>query len=129
MTGPPAFLCNDFMMWLISPLFRPMMGMDRDVIRQIIPIGDRKAGVVFDGDVVNRDAMDNYENYDLRNLKVPVLMIHSEDDRLADPENAKFWSREIPGCRSVFFSGGGHLMNGNSEEINKAVDEFVEDNR
>ena len=45
------------------------------------------------------------------------------------PENAKYWSEQIPGCKSVFFAGGGHLMNGNSEEINRVVDEFVEENK
>lgn len=129
MTGPPSFFCNDFMMWMISPFFKPMMGMDRDVIKQIIPMKDRKAGVLFDGDVVNKDHTDNYDNYDLRNIKVPVLIIHSEDDKLADPEKAKYWSKEIPNCKSVFFSGGGHLMNGNSEDINNAVDEFAEENK
>ena len=55
---------------------------------------------------------------------LPVLIIHSEDDKLANPEKAKYWSKEIPGCTSIFFSGGGHLMTGNSEEINNVLDEF-----
>lgn len=129
MTGPPAAFCNDFAMWLISPFFKPLMGMDRDIITQIMPMKERKAGIVFDGDVVNRDHTDNYDNYDLRNIKVPVLIIHSEDDKLANPEKAKYWSNEIPGCSSVFFSGGGHLMSGNSEEIDHVLDEFVEENK
>ena len=129
MAGPPAIFCNDVAMWLISPLFKPLMGMDSDVITQIMPMAERKAGVVFDGDVVNRDHTNHYENYDLRNLQVPVLMIHAEDDKLASPEKAKFWSKEIPDCTAVFFSGGGHLMTGNSEEINHVLDEFVEKNK
>ena len=128
MTGPPEAACNDFVMWLISPLFKPIMGMESSVIKQIMPMKDRKAGIVFDGDVVNKDHTNNYENYDLRNIKVPVLIIHSEDDKLANPEKAKYWSREIPGCTSVFFSGGGHLMTGNREDINLTLDEFVEKN-
>ena len=129
MTGPPAFFCNDFAMWMISPLFKPMMGMERNVIKQIIPMKERKAGIVFDGDVVNKDHINNYDNYDLKNIQVPVLIIHSEDDKLADSEKAKYWSKEIPNCKSVFFSGGGHLMTGNSEEINQILDEFVEENK
>ena len=129
MTGPPAAFCNDLAMWLISPFFKPLMGMDRDIITQIMPMKERKAGIVFDGDVVNRDHTDNYDNYDLRNIKVPVLIIHSEDDKLANPEKARYWSNEIPGCSSVFFSGGGHLMSGNSEEIDHVLDEFVEENK
>ena len=103
--------------------------MESNVIKQIMPMKERKEGIVFDGDVVNKDHTNHYENYDLRNIKVPVLIIHSEDDKLANPEKAKYWSNEIPGCNSVFFSGGGHLMTGNSEEINYVLDEFVEKNR
>ena len=129
MAGPPEALCNDFAMWLISPLFKPIMGMDRSVIKQIMPMKERKAGIVFDGDVVNKDHTNNYDNYNLRTLKVPVLIIHSDDDKLADPEKAKYWSKEIPDCTAVFFTGGGHLMTGNSQEINDVLDEFVEKNK
>ena len=129
MTGPPGAFCNDFAMWMISPLFKPIMGMESNVIKQIMPMKERKEGIIFDGDVVNKDHTNHYENYDLRSIKVPVLIIHSEDDKLANPEKAKYWSKEIPGCTSVFFSGGGHLMTGNSEEINHVLDEFVEKNK
>ena len=129
MAGPPEAICNDFAMWLISPLFKPIMGMGSSVIKQIMPMGERKEGIVFDGDVVNKDHTNNYDNYDLRSIKVPVLIIHSEDDKLANPEKAMYWSKEIPDCSSVFFLGGGHLMTGNSEEINHALDEFVEKNK
>lgn len=40
--GPPAFLCNDFAMWLISPLFEPVMGMEQDTIKFIMPFADKK---------------------------------------------------------------------------------------
>ena len=129
MAGPPAAVCNDFAMWLVSPFFKPLMGMDRDVIKQIMPMRDRKAGVVFDGDVVNKDHTDNYDNYDLRKLEVPVLIIHSEDDKLADSEKAKYWRKEIPDCTSLFFTDGGHLMTGNNEEINRVLDGFTEENK
>ena len=129
MAGPPKAICNDFAMWMISPLFKPIMGMDRSVIKQIMPLKERRAGIVFDGDVVNKDHTDHYDNYDLKNIKVPVLIIHSEDDKLADSKKAKYWSKEIPDCTSVFFLGGGHLMTGNSEEINNVLDGFVEKNK
>ncbi len=129
MAGPPKAICNDFAMWMISPLFKPIMGMDRSVIKQIMPLKERRAGIVFDGDVVNKDHTDHYDNYDLKKIKVPVLIIHSEDDKLADSKKAKYWSKEIPDCTSVFFLGGGHLMTGNSEEINNVLDGFVEKNK
>lgn len=33
--GPPSQLCNDFAMWLFSPLFSPVMGMDRNTVETI----------------------------------------------------------------------------------------------
>lgn len=129
MTGPPKALCNDFAMWMISPLFQPLMGMERSVVKQIMPMKERRAGIVFDGDVVNKDHTDNYDHYDLKILQVPVLIVHSEDDKLANPEKAKYWSKKIPDCTSVFFSGGGHLMTGNNEEIDQVLDAFVEKNK
>lgn len=46
--GPPAFLCNDFTMFLISPLFDPIMGMEPSTIYSMLPISDRKKGVILD---------------------------------------------------------------------------------
>ena len=46
--GPPAFLCNDYAMFLLNPLFEPVMGMDSSTIYGMLPVGKRKAGVVLD---------------------------------------------------------------------------------
>lgn len=40
--GPPAFLCNDYAMFLFSPLFSPVMGMKPSTIYSMIPCGSRK---------------------------------------------------------------------------------------
>lgn len=123
--GPPAFLCNDFAMWLISPLFKPIMGMEQDTIKMIMPFKEKKAGIVFDAKVTNTDMVNNYQTYDLSHLEVPVLSIHSKDDKLAKIEGVVPWIEKIPNCTFVPLEGGGHLMEGHEEEISSALDEFI----
>ncbi|NLG05901.1 MAG: alpha/beta hydrolase [Clostridia bacterium] len=123
--GPPAFLCNDFMMWFFSPLFQPLMGMDAETIKMIMPFGDKKAGIVYDAKVTNTDMHNNPQQYDLRNLKVPVLILHAKDDKLSPCDLVEKWSREIPNCDAILFESGGHLMEGNSERIDEELDHFI----
>lgn len=123
--GPPSFLCNDFAMWLISPLFKPLMGMERDTLKMIMPFQDKKEGIVFDAKVTNTVMYNNWEEYDLSKLQVPVLMLHSKDDKLANFDGVKIWVDKIPNCTSFFFEDGGHLMEGNSDKINEYMDNFI----
>ena len=126
-SGPPAFLCSDYPMFLISQLFKPIMGMESNVIFEILPMKDKKEGIVFDGDVTNKDHTLHYENYDLRKLEVPVLIFHAKDDKLAkDYEKVETWSKEIKDCVFLSFEEGGHLMEGHEEEIRQALTEFTE---
>ncbi len=126
MAGPPSFLCNDFAMWAISPLFKPLMGMEQSTLTMIMPFAEKRDGIVFDGKVTNTDMYNHYKEYDLSQLKVPVLMIHAKDDKLADYEGVAPWAEKIPDCTFVPLEGGGHLMEGNEAVISVALDEFVE---
>lgn len=124
--GPPAFLCNNFAMWLISPLFEPVMGMEQDTIKFIMPFADKKQGIVFDGKVTNTVMVNNWQDYDMSELEVPVLSIHAKDDKLAKFDRVERWIEKIPNCTFVPLEGGGHLMKGNDEIIAKALDTFIE---
>lgn len=124
--GPPSFLCNDFAMWLISPLFKPVMGMERDTLKMIMPFSDKKAGIVFDSKVTNTVMYNHYQDYDLARLTVPVLSIHSKDDKLAKFDEVEPWISRIKDCTFLPLEGGGHLMEGHSHEIEKALDEFIQ---
>jgi pimeloyl-ACP methyl ester carboxylesterase len=123
--GPPAFLCNDFAMWLISPLFKPIMGMEQDTLKSIMPMKDKKAGVVFDAKTTNTVMNNNYQEYDLSKLEVPVLMIHSKDDKLANFKGVEPWIDKIKDCTFLPLEGGGHLMEGHGAEIGNALDKFI----
>lgn len=127
--GPPAFICNDFSMWFFSPLFGPVMGMDRDTIKMIMPLKERKEGIVIDAKVSNTVMYNHREDYDMATLEVPVLCFHANDDKLADYNGAKPWEERIKDCTFISFETGGHLMVGNDEVIPKELAKFVERTR
>ncbi len=123
--GPPSAICYDFPMWLCSPLFGPLMGMDRDTIGLIMPLSERHDGIVLDAKIANTDMDNHYEQYDMSKMSVPVLILHAEDDKLADYHKAALWSEKIPDCTFVSFKTGGHMMEGNSVKINEAFNDFI----
>lgn len=127
--GPPAFLCNDLMMWCFSPLFGPIMGMDKDTVKLIMPLGEKKEGIVFDAKVTNTIMLNDCEDYDLSKLKVPVLMLHAKDDKLADYSVVERWAGIIPKCTFVSFETGGHLMVGHAKEIKQALEDFINETK
>lgn len=123
--GPPAAICHDFPMWLFSPLFGPVMGMDRDAVGLIMPLKERYDGIILDARITNTDMDNHYEEYDMSELKIPVLIVHAEDDKLADYGKAEYWSQKIPDCIFVSFKTGGHLMKEHSDKIDEAFDDFM----
>lgn len=126
--GPPEFLCSDYAMFLMSPLFGPLMGMNPSTIYSMMPVSERKAGVRLDAAITNPDMARNYESYDIENLQVPVLILHAKDDKLASYAAVSDALGRFPNCKCIFFETGGHLMAGHGEKVKKAVSEFIESN-
>ena len=125
--GPPAFLCNDYAMFLMNPLFEPVMGMDASTIYSMLPVGERKAGVILDASITNPDMARNYDSYIIEDLQVPTLILHAKDDKLASYADVeKAWDR-FPNSTLVSFETGGHLMVGHEEEVKDAVIAFVKE--
>lgn len=125
--GPPEFLCNNFAMFIMSPLFEPIMGMEPTTIYSMLPVSERKEGVVLDASVTNLDMARNYDKYIVEELQIPTLIIHAKDDKLAsyaDTENAV---KRFPNCTFVSFEDGGHLLKGHGEEIKKTVSKFAKE--
>lgn len=127
--GPPSAICHDFPMWFFSPLFGPFMGMDQKTIEMIMPLGERREGIVIDAKVSNTEMFNQPEKYDLSKLQVPVLCIHAKDDKLANYKGAIPWAERIPDCTFVSLETGGHLMAGNEGVIEKALDKFVNETK
>ena len=125
--GPPAFLCNDYAMFLLSPIFEPIMGMESSTIYSMLPINDRKDGVILDASVTNPDMARNFGEYPIEDLQVPTLIFHAKDDKLASYADTERAVPRFPDCTFISFESGGHLLTGHGKEINKAVSDFVED--
>lgn len=124
--GPPAFLCNNYSMFLLSPLFGPIMGMDPSTIHSMLPVNKRKEGVVLDASITNPDMARNFDAYRIENLQVPVLILHAKDDKLANYADVEKVLGRFPNCTSATFETGGHLMAGHESEVHKVVYEFIE---
>ena len=127
--GPPAFLCNDYAMYLMSPFFEPIMGMAPETIFSMMPIDQRKAGAVIDASKTNPDMERNFDDYKIEELQMPTLILHAKDDKLANYDNVAKVNHRFPNCRLVIFETGGHLMAGNGEKIKEEVGTFVEKNK
>ena len=123
--GPPAFLCNNYTMFLLSPMFEPIMGMEPSTIYSMMPVNDRKDGVVLDASITNPDMARNFEDYPIEDLQIPTLIFHAKDDKLASYNDTERVVSRFPNCTFVSFESGGHLMSGHGEEIKKAVCDFV----
>lgn len=123
--GPPAVLCNDLIMFLISPLFDPIMGMEPSTIYSMLPVSDRKDGVVLDASVTNLDMARNYDDYHIEDLQVPTLVFHAKDDKLASYTDTVKAIERFPNCTFISFESGGHLMVGHGEEIKNAIYDFT----
>lgn len=123
--GPPAFLCKDFTMFLISPLFEPIMGMEPSTIYSMLPVSERKDGVVLDASVTNLDMAKNYDDYHIEDLQVPTLAFQAKDDKLVNYADTEKAIRRFPNCTFISFESGGHLMEGHGEEIKQAISKFI----
>jgi len=127
--GPPSFLCNNYTMFLMSPLFKPIMGMEPSVIYSLLPVNDRKKGIIIDSAITNLDMARNYDNYPIKELNVPTIVFQAKDDKLVNFTDTEMAVKLFPNCTFIPFESGGHLMVGHEEEIKKAVADFVFTNK
>ena len=103
------------------------MGMDASTIYGMLPVRERKAGVILDASITNPDMARNYDSYIIEDLQVPTLILHAKDDKLASYADVeKAWDR-FPNSTLVSFETGGHLMVGHEEEVKDAVMAFVKE--
>jgi pimeloyl-ACP methyl ester carboxylesterase len=123
--APPKPFLSDYAMYLISPFMPLVMGMPASTVKDIMPVAERKEGVVLDGKLTNPDMERNFEEYPIEELKVPTLIVHSEDDKVAAFRKVEDAKHRFPNLTLATFPDGGHMMKGHSKEIDKALDAFI----
>ncbi len=127
--APPEPLLSDYAMYLISPLMPSLMGLPASTVKSIQPVSERKGGVILDGRLTNPDMERNFDAYPIEELKAPVLILHSEDDPVASFEKVKNVRHRFPNLTLLSFPDGGHMMTGHGEEIDEALDAFIEEHQ
>lgn len=123
--APPKALMSDYAMYLISPLFEPLMGLPPSTVEDMQPIIERKAGAILDGEQTNPDMERNFDQYPVESLKMPILIIHAKDDSVASFEKTRLAVSRFPDCTFIAFEDGGHMMAGHEQDIAEALDEFL----
>ncbi len=84
---------------MISLLFKPIMGMEPSTIYSMLPVRDRKDGVILDSSITN-----------------PEMASYTDTEKAIS---------RFPNCTFISFESGGHLLSGHGKEIKKAVSEFI----
>ena len=123
-TGLPAFICNNYGMYLTSLYFKPLMSMDREAIYSMLPISDRREGMLNDATVTSSDMARNFEDYPIEDLQMPVLIFQAKDDKVARYKQIAESVKRFQNCKFVVFEKGGHLLSGCGPEIDAAEKEF-----
>lgn len=123
--APPEALLSDYAMYLISPLMPATMGMPAATVAAVQPISERKTGVILDGRLTNPDMERNYEQYPIEELRMPVLILHAEDDPVASFQKVRQVHHRFPNLTLLSFPDGGHMMTGHEKEIDQALEDFM----
>lgn len=123
--APPPFLLRDSVMVLLSPLFKPILGMPAETIEMMLPIDQRRAGIVLDGGVTNPDMARNFEAYPIEKLRVRTLILHAEDDQIAPFSGVQAAASRFPELTLTTFKTGGHFISGHDSEIREAIAKFM----
>lgn len=121
----PKLLCNDFGIWAIGPIMQNMMSMPKETWLSVFPVSQRRDGVINDGYHANRDPLINYDEYKIEEINVPVLGIHSKDDKMADYKGLEKMVNRFPNSTLVSFETGGHMMTGNGDAVENALNDFI----
>ena len=123
--APPNFLCNNLPMYLISPFFKTIMGMESNVVKTMLPIDKRKKGVKIDGEITNPDMAVNYDNYNIEEIEIPTLIFQSKDDKITKYEKFITSVKRFKNSTLKIFETGGHLLVRHEKEINETVKNFI----
>lgn len=128
---------SDFVYWLATLFFSeflyrsfgtPQVVIDKLTARQkdsltyfiknINPVSMRKKGILSDIEM-------HEQPYTIRDITLPTLVIHAQDDPLVPFSHAENTASRIPGARLLALTEGGHLMIGQFGKIKSEVTDFL----
>jgi pimeloyl-ACP methyl ester carboxylesterase len=128
-TGPPKFILNDRLMLFsikhFKGIFYSMFGsknVDEEIFNGLLPVKPRKQGIIADSEITNMDMAINFHDYPVEKIKVPILVVHAEDDPMVKYENIELFLRRV-NAEKMIFPDGGHLIAGH--DISKGIKIFI----
>ena len=128
--GPPAIMNHDWIMWLLSPLFGPILGIAPETVNGMLPLIERRTGADIDTSITNRDMAVHFEDYPIEELEPPVLLLHALDDRVATfaPPAGHVQSsmHRYPDLTTAIFRTGGHLIVGHGRQVEDTILRFID---
>ena len=92
-----------------------------DFLDSMHPMSMRHEGIAND----QKNAI-SQEQYPLKDIKAPTLVIHAVDDNLVSfEEHGKYTAQNIPGAYMIKLETGGHFLIGQHERARDEVEEFL----
>ena len=107
-------------------VLRKMFGgdnLDKDLLATILPVAARRAGVIADTEITNRDLSLNYDNYPLEEITCPILVIAAKDDPMIDYSHVEKLIERTQ-AETAIYASGGHLIEGSDSSHKIAA--FIE---
>jgi pimeloyl-ACP methyl ester carboxylesterase len=89
----------------------------------LFPIKPKKLGVAFDA-LVSEPASNDFP---LEDIRVPTLLVHAADDRLAPYEHVPPAAARIPNATLTTLDAGGHLYLRHAAQARSATSGFIHD--
>ena len=127
---PPAIMNHDWIMWLLSPLFGPILGMAPETVNGMLPLTERRTGTDIDTSITNRDMAVYFEDYPIEELEPPALLLHALDDRMvtfAPPAgHVQSSMHRYPELTTAIFRTGGHLIVGHGRQVEDTILRFID---
>src|SRR5262249_18111147 len=91
-----------------------------EMLRQILPVTERRAGLLNDEAVIGE-----LPRYELERIAVPTLAISVPDDLYGTYDGARYTAEHVPGARFKEFPWGGHLLVGHNDEAAAEIAAFL----
>lgn len=92
-----------------------------ELVESLFPVRPRAAGIAHDAFVSNAAVND----IPLEDIRVPVLLVHAEDDPLASYDSAVRAVGRIPHAELLTLPTGGHLTLGQSGRVKERIEAFL----
>ena len=89
-----------------------------EVMRSILPLSRRVRGIAVDSSL-------QIKPWPLERLSAPTLIISAADDLYQALPGARFTAAGIAGSELKILESGGHMMLGQTEQVQAWIDEFL----